>query len=219
MPYFMVGKHKLEAGKIIFPLEENSGALYDKMTGGRSLYFMKAASSIATHGDPIIAPDGRDALSCSLHLAVALGKRCRSLKRGGVRDKILGLGLVLDVTDERMLRRLKAGSLPWDEAKSRDSFCPMSEFVSLDDLEDESSIHIYMERNGKEIVDREIKGVMEDIESSISDISKELTLYPGDIVAFLKVGDLGMVEVGDLLEGGASQIATMSHGVIVEGEK
>ena len=86
MPYFMVGKHKLEAGKIIFPLEENSGALYDKMTGGRSLYFMKAASSIANDGDPIVAPEGRDALSCNLHLAIALGKRCRSLKRGGMRD-------------------------------------------------------------------------------------------------------------------------------------
>ena len=219
MHYLMVGKHKLEAGKIIFPLEGRSGALYDKMTGGRPLYFMKAASSIATHGDPIIAPEGRDALSCSLHLAIALGKRCRSIKRGKMRDKVLGLGLVLDVTDERMLKRLKAGSLPWDEAKSRDSFCPISEFVSLDDLEDESSIHIYMERNGKEIIDREVKGVMEDVEASISEISRELTLYPGDIVAFLKVGDVGMVEVGDLLEGGASQIATMSHEIVAEGKK
>ncbi len=216
MPYFKVGKHRLEAGKIIFPLEGNSGTLYDKMTGGRSLYFMKAASSIANHGDPIMAPEGTGTLSCNLHLAIALGKRCRSIKRGKMRDKILGLGLVLDITDEKMLRRLKSGSLPWDEAKSRDSFCPISEFVSLDDLEDESSIHIYMERNGKEIIDREIKGVMEEIESSIVDISRELTLYPGDIVAFIKVGDVGNVEVGDLLEGGASQIATMSHQVIAE---
>ena len=219
MPYFMVGKDRLEAGKIIFPLEGNSGALYDKMTGGRSLYFMKAASSIANHGDPITAPEGGDTLSCSLHLAIALGKRCRSIKRGQMRDMILGLGLVLDVTDERMLRRLKAGSLPWDEAKSRDSFCPMSEFVSLDDLEDESSIHIYMEKNGKEVIDREVKGVMEDIEASITGISRELTLYPGDVVAFLKVGDVGMVEVGDLLEGGASQIATMSHEIAAEIKK
>ncbi len=219
MPYFMVGKHKLEAGKIIFPLEGDPGALYGKMTGGRSLYFMKAASSIVNHGDPIMAPKGTDALGCSLHLAIALGKRCRSIKRGKVRDAVLGLGLVLDVTDERMLRRLKSGSLPWDEAKSRDSFCPISEFISLDDLEDESSIHIYMGRNGKEIIDREIKGVMDEVEGSMVDISSELTLFPGDIVAFLKVGDVGNVEVGDMLEGGASQIATMSHEIVSEGKK
>ena len=60
---------------------------------------------------------------------------------------------------------------------------------------------------------------MEEIEGSILDVSKELTLYPGDIVAFLKVGDVGKVEVGDLLEGGASQIATMSHKITAEGKK
>ena len=206
MTFLNISDYRLEVGKVLFPVDARVS-----IGGTRTCpYYLKAPHTILQYGKPLVLPRRGMVVDAGLFLAASLQRRCRGISKKRARDYVLGLGLVLDITDGDLLNKLRDSGHPGDPARNGDGFCPISEFMPLSEIRDESVIHVYLERNGKEVVSTEVTAPMDGASEMVSRLSGAVTLLPADIVAFRKLGWLSDLGAGDVLEGGASQLSTIS---------
>jgi 2-keto-4-pentenoate hydratase/2-oxohepta-3-ene-1,7-dioic acid hydratase in catechol pathway len=96
----------------------------------------------------------------------------------------------------------KRKGLPWDIAKGFDTFLPMSNVIPKTAVRDPQDVELFLEVNG-ETRQRGSTGLMiYRIPRILSDISKVMTLLPGDIVLTGTPAGVGPVVPGDVMRAG-----------------
>ena len=107
------------------------------------LLFMKPASSVIGHGDPIILPAQSSRIDFEAELAVVIGKTARHVSREKAGEYIIGYTCLNDVT----ARDLQTKDGQWTRAKSFDTFCPIGPWIETDI--DPSDLPIELRLNGE----------------------------------------------------------------------
>lgn len=167
--------------------------------------FLKPPSSFIHEGDAVVMPP-QSSLHHEIELAVVMKGRSQRIKPGDAAKYIAGYALGLDMTARDTQQRAKEKGLPWTVAKGYDTFSPISDFVSKDELPDPQNVDITLDvirQDGG--VERRQQGntrdMLFDIPTIISHISTIMTLEENDVVFTGTPVGVAAVEPGDSMRG------------------
>ena len=145
------------------------------------LYFIKAASSYAAHGQDISQPasyDGRVVYEGELGLVI--GKTCKNLSVEEADDAIFGVTCVNDVTALDLLSR-DASFAQWTRCKSFDTFGVFGPVIATGlDLK---ALSVRTLLGGRERQNYPCSDMIFSPAQIVSLLSKDMTLMPGDLIA------------------------------------
>ena len=144
-------------------------------------FFTKPTTSVIGHRDAI-EHDGRvtEMLDYEAELAVVIGRGGRGIREEDARDHIFGYTLANDVS-ARDLQKRHGGQ--WFKGKALDSSCPLGPWiVTRDEIMDPQALAISCEVNGKQLQDGSTADMIFSISRLIAELSRGMTLLPGDIL-------------------------------------
>jgi 2-keto-4-pentenoate hydratase/2-oxohepta-3-ene-1,7-dioic acid hydratase in catechol pathway len=106
------------------------------------------------------------------------------------------------MTARNIQNEAKKKGLPWDISKGFDTFLPVSKVINKAAIPDPHNIELYLTVNGKVQQNDSTELMLFRIPRILSDISKVMTLEPGDIVLTGTPKGVGPVVPGDVMRAG-----------------
>ena len=161
----------------------------------RPLLFSKFANTVIADGEPIIRPEGTDALDLEVELGVVIGRTAHRVPVAQAMDHVAGYVVVNDVSardwqgNPQALRPGEKGDGQWLRATGSDTFLPMGpNFVTADGLDTKAGLRLRSWRitpDGTEhqMQDGNTRDLIWDVPALVAFISKSITLEPGDVIA------------------------------------
>lgn len=96
----------------------------------------------------------------------------------------------------------KKKGLPWDIAKGFDTFLPMSNIISKASISNPQDVELFLKVNGETKQQGSTNLMIYQIPRILSDISKVMTLHPGDIILTGTPAGVGPAVPGDVIQAG-----------------
>jgi 2-keto-4-pentenoate hydratase/2-oxohepta-3-ene-1,7-dioic acid hydratase in catechol pathway len=212
---FCVGRNYLEHAK------EGARAL------GRELklpevptFFSKATTAIAD-------PDQKLQFSAAVsqeydwegELAVVIGKRIKDAAEENAMDAIFGYTCLNDIT----ARDLQRAHLQWLKGKSLDNSCPIGPWiVDTNEIADPHRLLLSLRVNGIKKQEANTGQMIFRIPRLIAELSRGLTLEPGDVIATGTPDGVGFARTppeffkhGDVVEISIQKIGTLRNAVFI----
>jgi 2-keto-4-pentenoate hydratase/2-oxohepta-3-ene-1,7-dioic acid hydratase in catechol pathway len=144
------------------------------------LLFAKAPSALNGPFDPIVLPEGSGNVDWEVELAVVVGREARRVSREAALDFVAGYTVFNDVSG----REAQFAVSQWFRGKSFDTFAPMGPaLVTPDEAGDVHALRITSRVNGRVMQDGTTADLIFDVPAIIEDISRNITLLPGDVIA------------------------------------
>ena len=160
-------------------------------------YFTKLEQSI-TQEKKINFPENTNNLQYEVELVVYLKKTCRNIKIENVNEHILGYSVGIDLTKRDMQKIAKEKRQPWDLSKGFDNSGPVSQIKLFNKIIEQGKIEL--KHNGKIKQSSDISKMIWPIKKIISNLSQQVTLYPGDAIFTGTPSGVGRVKKNDILE-------------------
>ena len=179
----------------------------------RAVIFCKPASSILADGGKIELPDYTDNCHHELELAVLIGTKGKNISMETALTHVAGYGVALDLTLRDLQAELKEKGLPWEIAKGFDTSCPLSDFVSAEQVENPNNLSLTLKVNNEVRQDGTTAQMMRSIEQIIAEFSTFYTLEPGDILLTGTPAGVSRIQSGDQLVGEIEQVGTLKASV------
>lgn len=168
--------------------------------GGRDapahpMLFAKFANAVVADGQPVVRPEGTDALDLEVELGVVIGRRARRVPVESAMGHVAGYVVVNDISardwqgSPPALKPGQKGDGQWLRAKGSDTFLPMGPvFVTADELDAKAGVRLRSWRitpDGTEhlMQDSSTSDLIFDVPTLVSLISRAITLEPGDVIA------------------------------------
>jgi 2-keto-4-pentenoate hydratase/2-oxohepta-3-ene-1,7-dioic acid hydratase in catechol pathway len=145
------------------------------------LYFLKPATSYATHGAAIRPPlnyDGRVVFEGEL--GIVIGKRIRAATPEQAREAIFGLTVVNDVTALDLINR-DASFAQWTRAKGADGFGIFGPVIATGLAP--AALVVRAILNGRERQNYPVGDAIFAPHEVVAHLSQDMTLEPGDLIA------------------------------------
>ncbi|MCJ1316655.1 hypothetical protein MMC15_001976 [Xylographa vitiligo] len=165
-------------------------------------FFLKPPSSILPpNSGPVLRPKGVT-LHYEVELALIIGKEVRDLDANdekGAMDAIDGYCLSIDMTGRNVQDEAKKKGLPWSIAKGFDTFLPISNYIPKALIPDPHRVDLHLAVNGQMRQSDNTELMLFRIPRQLTDISRVMTLGPGDIVLTGTPKGVGPVSVGDIM--------------------
>jgi len=184
---------------------------YGAQTPDEPSYFLKPPSSLARHGDEIVRPRGCRYLNYEGEVAVVVGRRMKRVTEEDALDHVEGYTIANDfgVHDFRHADR---GSML--RVKGQDGFCPVGpELVDAGDIDPEDlSLRTYV--NDEAVQEGNTGELLWPIAYMLADLSRLITLEPGDILLSGTPANSRPVEPGDVVEVEVGGIGRLSNRVV-----
>jgi 5-oxopent-3-ene-1,2,5-tricarboxylate decarboxylase / 2-hydroxyhepta-2,4-diene-1,7-dioate isomerase len=179
-------------------------------------YFMKPPSSLSAHLEPVVRPKGCRFLNYEGEIAVVMGRRCRGATLEDALDYVSGYTVANDwgVHDFRHADR---GSML--RVKGQDGFCPLGPaLVDAAELDPENlTIRTFV---GGELVQEGNTGsdLMFSFAYQVADLSRLVTLQPGDVLLTGTPANSRPVEPGDVVAVEVEGIGRLENTVVQSDE-
>lgn len=158
------------------------------------LIFLKPSTSVTGPNHTIIYPS----LSKNVHyegeLAVIIKKEAKNVPAEAAEDYIMGFSCAMDIT----ARDLQMSDGQWTRGKSFDTFCPIGPGIVPKLRWDRLSIQL--SKNGEKMQSSNTSQLIFGVPQLIEQISKVMTLLPGDVILTGTPSGVGPVKIGDVLE-------------------
>jgi len=152
------------------------------------VYFSKAPGALCGAGDPIRLRPGMDRVDAEVELALVIGRRARDIQEGDALSCVAGYTVFNDVTD----RDLQKARGQWFLAKSADSFAPMGPWlVTREEVRRPHALGIRQRVNGEVLQDSKTSRMIFRLDMVLADLSRVMTLEPGDVVSTGTPGGIG----------------------------
>jgi 2-keto-4-pentenoate hydratase/2-oxohepta-3-ene-1,7-dioic acid hydratase in catechol pathway len=200
---FCVGRNYLEHAK-----EGARAAGRELKLPSVPTFFTKAPTAIAAPGAALqLQAKISSEYDFEAELAVIIGSRCKDVRESAALEFVFGYAALNDVT----ARDLQREHVQWFKGKSLDDSCPLGPWiVTPDEIGDAQNLDISFRLNGIEKQHSNTSQMIFAIPRLIAELSKGMTLLPGDVIAtgtpegvgfartpaeFLADGDVMEVEV------------------------
>ncbi len=171
----------------------------------------RAANAIIATEEPIIVPkDATEELQYEGELVVVIGKECKNVSEAEALDYVLGYTIGNDVSERTWQRNDRT---MW-RAKNTDTFKPMGPWI-VTGL-DPDDLRCTITLNGKVLFEYEVNTAIFGVRTYISEMSKYLTLYPGDVLWMGTEGETENMKDGDVIEIAFNEIGTLRNQVLWE---
>ncbi|MCX7561222.1 fumarylacetoacetate hydrolase family protein [Sulfitobacter sp. F26204] len=180
--------------------------------------FSKPPTAVVGPGDAVHHDgDMTQQLDWEVELAVIIGTTARRVARENALKHVFGYSVMIDVSarDNR-----RAGQ--WIFSKGMDTYAPFGPcIVTADDIPDPQKLDLWLTVNGVEKQSSNTAKMLFKVDELISDLSKGITLEPGDIIASGTPEGVGAgrdpqewLWPGDVMEAHVEGIGTIRHPVI-----
>jgi 2-keto-4-pentenoate hydratase/2-oxohepta-3-ene-1,7-dioic acid hydratase in catechol pathway len=173
---FCVGRNYLEHAK-----EGARAAGREVQLRNVPTFFTKAPTAIAAPGaDLRLEARVSQEYDFEAELAVVIGAECKDVPEDQALHVVFGYTALNDIT----ARDLQREHGQWFKGKSLDSTCPIGPWiVTPDEVGDPQALAITFHRNGVEKQNSNTSKMIFPVARVIAELSKGLTLLPGDIIA------------------------------------
>lgn len=156
-------------------------------------------------------------LDWEVELAVIMGVRAKGVSRDNALNHVFGYSLMIDMS-ARDCRR--AGQ--WIYSKGQDTYAPFGPcIVTADEIPDPQDLDLSLKVNGVTKQNSNTRHMLFDVRTLIEDISKGITLEPGDIIATGTPEGVGAgrepqewLWPGDVIEARLEKIGELRHPVV-----
>lgn len=197
----------------------------------KPFFFQKPSSAVSGPGDPIIA--SRHSAKCDheVELAVVIGCVARDVRLEDAYAVVGGYTVLNDVSyrdfqmneDGPELNRSYGKN--WTQAKGMDFSCPMGPALVLpDELPRPYPLRITCKVNGVVRQDASTSDMIFKVPELIAEISRGMTLFPGDVIATGAPAGGGLADgkylvPGDIVECAIDRIGVLCNPVVPDSEK
>ncbi len=182
--------------------------------------FTKAVTAVTgPTSEIVIDPAVSERIDWEVELAVIIGTGGRGITREDALRHIWGYTILNDVSARDIQNR---AGVQWFLGKSLDGSCPMGPWiVTADELRDPTNLRLRLLVNGIVKQEDTTAHMIFDIPTLLADISRGMTLEPGDILATGTPSGVGFARTppeflrpGDLMESEIEGIGTMRNPVV-----
>ena len=145
------------------------------------LYFLKSANSFCPHNATIPAPKSYSGkVLYEGELGIVIGKQGKDIAPDQAQSHIFGYTCVNDVTAFELLKA-DPSFAQWTRAKSFDGFAPFGPVIAT--AVDPAALAVRTLVNGKERQNYPVRDMIFSPVQLVSLISRDLTLFPGDVIS------------------------------------
>jgi len=212
---FCVGRNYLEHAK--------EGA----RAAGRELKLPEVPTFFSKSPTAISAPDARINFETRVsteydwegELAVVIGQRIKDATEGNAMEAVFGYTCLNDIT----ARDLQRAHLQWLKGKSLDGSCPIGPWiVGVDEIADPHRLQLSTRVNGVKKQESNTGQMIFRIPRLIAELSKGMTLEPGDVIATGTPDGVGFARTppeffrhGDIVEVAIQKIGTLRNTIFI----
>ncbi|QFU83989.1 fumarylacetoacetate hydrolase family protein [Natronorubrum aibiense] len=174
----------------------------------RPLLFLKPPNAVASHGDTVTAPAGKERIDYEAELGVVIGEQCRHVPVSDAMDVVEGFTCVNDISN----RDDQEQEQNWIRGKAFDGAAPIGPLLATpDEVPDDASVQSRV--NGELKQDGSRDQLIFPIPELISEITAYMTLEPGDVIATGTPEGVGPLSDGDEVEIEVEGVGTLSHSI------
>ena len=171
----------------------------------------RAINALVPNEHPIIVPkDATELVQYEGELVVVIGKECKNVAQAQALDYVLGYTIGNDVSE----RTWQRGDRTMWRAKNTDTFKPMGPWI-VTGLEPDD-LHVTITLSERVVGEYDVKSAIFGVREYISEMSRYLTLVPGDIIWMGTDGATENMVDGDLVEVEISGIGVLRNKVVWE---
>jgi 2-keto-4-pentenoate hydratase/2-oxohepta-3-ene-1,7-dioic acid hydratase in catechol pathway len=182
------------------------------------IIFQKTPNTMVGPYDDVAVPPGSSATDWEVELGIVIGRRAAYLASPAESlDHVAGFVLADDMSERDWQLKVSGGQ--WGKGKSAPGFCPTGPWLVTPDEVDHGSLRLQSWVNGEPRQDSTTADMIFGVEHLVHDLSRYITLEPGDLILtgtpqgvglsgkfpYLKAGDV--VELA--IEGLGRQRTTM----------
>lgn len=147
-------------------------------------------------------------------LALIIKQRCKDLPPEAAMDHILGFTCMNDVSQRNLQTSDRSG---WFRGKSLDTFGPIGpRIVPPAEIGDVQNLALTCRLNGKTVQEGNTAQMIFPITEIVSFVSRNFTLFPGDIILTGTPSGVGALSPGDVVEVEIEKIGTLRNSVMAE---
>jgi 2-keto-4-pentenoate hydratase/2-oxohepta-3-ene-1,7-dioic acid hydratase in catechol pathway len=179
------------------------------------LLFSKTPNTLNGPFDPVLMPLSSGQIDWEVELAVVIAKTGKRIPAEHALDYIAGYSVLNDVSG----RQAQFADSQWFRGKSFDTFAPMGPaLVTADEITNVQDLRLTAKVNGQLMQTGTTREMIFDIKFLLADISTDITLMPGDIIATGTPSGVGIfrdppmvLQPGDEVECWVEQVGTIRN--------
>ena len=172
------------------------------------LYLLKTPNSYLAPGATIRAPLCEGKVAFEGELAIVIGKTAFNVAEQDALDHVFGYTCANDVTLNEIIQR--DPTFPqWVRAKGFDTFCPFGPVIATG--LDPAMLVVRTTLNGEVRQDYPINDMVFSVRQLVSLISRDMTLYPGDVLLCGTSVGVGSMRPGSQIEVEIDGIGKLSN--------
>lgn len=146
----------------------------------RPLIFSKFSSCTVAPEAAVRIPHDCTDLDYEAEFAIVVGKTACDVSEDDAHAHVLGYCCVNDIS----ARDFQFADGQWQRGKACDTFAPMGPFLATrDEIADPHKLRIQFRLNGETLQDSNTDQLVFGVESLIAEISRHITLEPGDVIS------------------------------------
>jgi len=182
----------------------------DEDVPDRPLLFLKPPNTVASHGDTVELPAGKETLEYEAELGVVIGEQCRDVDEADAEDVIAGYTCGVDLSNRDDQDREQN----WVRGKAFDGAAPLGPVLATpDEVPDDARIRLW--QNGELRQDATLDHLVFPIPELIAEISAYMTLEPGDVILTGTPEGVGPLADGDAIEVEVEGVGRLEHDVTI----
>ena len=176
----------------------------------RPLLFLKPPNALASHGDTVTVPEGKDRIDWEAELAVVIGEQCKAVDADDAMDVVAGFTCMNDVSNRDDQNREQN----WVRGKAFDNAAPLGPVMATpEEVPADASVELRVNGETKQSSDR--GHLIFDVPTLIEEITTYLTLEAGDVIATGTPEGVGALADGDTVAVEIEGVGTLEHDVRV----
>ncbi len=179
------------------------------------LLFCKTPNTVNGPFDDVLLPESSGQVDWEVELAVVIAKAGKGIDRHSAMEHVAGYMVMNDVS----ARQAQFGHSQWFRGKSFDTFAPMGPaLVTADEIQDIRNLRLTARVNGVLMQDGNTADMIFSVPEIIEDISRDITLWPGDIISTGTPAGVGIfrdppvtLAPGDVVECSIESVGTIRN--------
>ena len=145
------------------------------------IVFFKSATCIVGANDNVMVPKDSTQLDWEVEIGFVMGRTARHVPLKDALKYVAGYCVINDVSEREF--QLKKSASQWNKGKGCDTFGPLGPWlVTTDEIKDVQNLDMWLDVNGVRRQTGNTKTMIFGIAELVADVSKYMTLLPGDVV-------------------------------------
>jgi 2,4-didehydro-3-deoxy-L-rhamnonate hydrolase len=145
------------------------------------IVFFKSQTCIVGPNDNVMVPKDSTQLDWEVEIAFVMGRTARHVAVKDALKYVAGYCVVDDVSERDF--QLKKSASQWNKGKGCDTFGPLGPWlVTTDEIKDVQNLDMWLDVNGTRKQTGNTKTMIFTIAELVADVSRYMTLLPGDVV-------------------------------------